>query len=53
MEALNSLDNMVVQLLKYMSQRERERERERETKFLTLTVALTFHFRAFLVYQGN
>ena len=30
MEALNSLDNMVVQLLKYMSQRERERERERE-----------------------
>ena len=51
MEALNSLDNMVVQLLKYMSQR--ERERERETKFLTLTVALTFHFRAFLVYQGN
>ena len=51
MEALNSLDNMVVQLLKYMSQR--ERERERETKFLTLTVALTFHFRAFLVYLGN
>ena len=51
MEALNSLDNMVVQLLKYMSQR--ERERERETKFLTLTVALTFNFRAFLVYLGN
>ena len=31
MEALNSLDNMVVQLLKYMSQRERERDQVSNT----------------------